>query len=122
MYEYIGDEQIIPRGWPSLRGGCGSSLRFVGRLLQGGSRGSDVVVLHHGVNAGEVDEGAPGVEAEEAAAGVAETLPKNLIGLLPGRISKVAVPEAPAHPNDRARGRRVGIAESSTQQGAVDDG
>uniref|UniRef100_M8C8P2 Uncharacterized protein n=1 Tax=Aegilops tauschii TaxID=37682 RepID=M8C8P2_AEGTA len=39
-----------------------------------------------------------------------ETLPKNLIAVLPGRISNDRVPEAPALPINRARGRRDGIA------------
>src|SRR4051812_35008593 len=62
MYEYIGDERIIPRGWPSQCGGC--SLGFIGGLLQGGD-----VALRHGVDAGEVVERAAGVEVEEAADG-----------------------------------------------------
>ena len=44
-----------------------------------------------------------------------ETLPKNLIAVLPGRSSNDRVPEAPALPTNRARGRRYGIAGGSTE-------
>src|SRR4051812_23700549 len=65
MYEYKGDERIIPRGWQSQRGGCNSNLGFVGRLLQGGGLGSGgVVVVRHGVGVVEGVDEAAGVEAE----------------------------------------------------------
>ena len=47
-----------------------------------------------------------------------EMLPKNLIAVLPGRISNDRVPEAPALSTSRARSRRDGVARDST----VDDG
>src|SRR4051812_36541723 len=66
MYEYKRDERIIPRGWPSQRGGCISSLGFVGRLLEGGGLGSGgVVVVRHGVGVVEGVDEAAGFEAED---------------------------------------------------------
>ena len=50
MNEQIGDERVIPSGWPGQRGGGSGNLGVVCGLLLGGG------VVGHGVYAGEVVE------------------------------------------------------------------
>ena len=57
MNEQIGDERVIPSGWPGQRGGGNSSLGIGRGLLLDG------FVVSHGVDAGEV------VEAEAVGGG-----------------------------------------------------
>ena len=109
MNEQIGDERVIPSGWPGQRGG-GSGRLGMGRglLLCGG-------VVSHGVDAGEAVAAEGGEEGDGAGAAASRRSPKTVI--LNDR-----VPEAPTLPTNRARGRRDEIAGSSTERGTVDDG